>query len=805
MNFDKFRINIYHIIIIFVLITSILFSQNKWERLSSISGGNVRAILIQDDGNIFIGTDYGGLYRFSKNIDAWVLVNDSLKNNNIRFIGEDFIGSLYLASWGTGGLIRSSNEGSSWHSTSITSSIYCFKKDNLNQQLISGSNGIVYISTDNGVNWAIDTVTKSTDYILSIDVDENGIVYASSSDGIFKRISKNNWNRIDQSFENSYVPRLRIHNNILYCVVRVGSNNNIIYKSTDYGQSWNLLYRFAMLNQTNYIEEIEFDSSGNMYAGLSYNGIYKSPNGGQGFSKLTNFIFMSVNFIKFEALNNTLYVGTDGGGFFYSNDQGNSWHSNNTNIHNVRISDIAVGKEDQIFIGSIWYQGLIHSSNNYGVSWSGTNIGAADWGDLNGLQTDKLGNVYVAVNNRVYKYNFGQKQFDPIQYFEGLNNISTDGKESIYIITDYKMYQLTNSGTVLRELVSKPFSNSIYGKTYSDSEGRLFLAYHQNVNGNLKTMCFMSPDTGRTWGQLLELEHTSIEGIVIDSSDNIYMACSNFTGLLKSTDHGQTWSEIIQYSVYDILIDSLNNIYITTGYDIRKSSNGGTSWQTLTHFSDQKFYTKLAITQRGNLIASVDHDGLYKYLDVSYPVVIKDLQCILSDNLVTLSWSTEDDCKNLGFEVERLKDSSNWSTIAFVSGNQNDSAIFKHYSISDTLNFEGNYSYRLKQISTDSRISYSEKIETQYIIQVFSFELKQNFPNPFNSSTIIKYVVETESKIELTVYDLLGRLVKILVRESQKPGNYEVNFDGKDLATGVYFYNLRYGNYQATKKMLMIK
>ncbi len=92
------------------------------------------------------------------------------------------------------------------------------------------------------------------------------------------------------------------------------------------------------------------------------------------------------------------------------------------------------------------------------------------------------------------------------------------------------------------------------------------------------------------------------------------------------------------------------------------------------------------------------------------------------------------------------------------------------------------------------------------------FELYQNYPNPFNPSTTIKYsipVVETGHApsllTSLKVYDILGREVTALVNEEKSAGNYQVTFDGSKLSSGVYFYQLKAGNYIETRKLIMMK
>jgi endo-1,4-beta-xylanase len=86
-----------------------------------------------------------------------------------------------------------------------------------------------------------------------------------------------------------------------------------------------------------------------------------------------------------------------------------------------------------------------------------------------------------------------------------------------------------------------------------------------------------------------------------------------------------------------------------------------------------------------------------------------------------------------------------------------------------------------------------------------SFALAQNFPNPFNPSTTIRYDILKASKVELTVFDILGRKVRTLVSGVQAPGHYSVTMDGRDLASGVYFYRLVAGTFTATKKLMLLK
>ena len=93
------------------------------------------------------------------------------------------------------------------------------------------------------------------------------------------------------------------------------------------------------------------------------------------------------------------------------------------------------------------------------------------------------------------------------------------------------------------------------------------------------------------------------------------------------------------------------------------------------------------------------------------------------------------------------------------------------------------------------------------------FELSQNYPNPFNPSTKIRYripFVDTHRRaspqnVSLKVYDVLGNEVATLVNENKAPGVYEIEFNGNRLTSGVYFYRLQSGKFNAVKKFVLMK
>ena len=93
----------------------------------------------------------------------------------------------------------------------------------------------------------------------------------------------------------------------------------------------------------------------------------------------------------------------------------------------------------------------------------------------------------------------------------------------------------------------------------------------------------------------------------------------------------------------------------------------------------------------------------------------------------------------------------------------------------------------------------------QETIQPTAFSLEQNFPNPFNPSTKIKYYVPQTSNIVIKVFDVLGNEIETLVNQEKPVGNYEINWNAEYLPSGVYFYQLKAGSIIQAKKMLLLK
>jgi hypothetical protein len=86
-----------------------------------------------------------------------------------------------------------------------------------------------------------------------------------------------------------------------------------------------------------------------------------------------------------------------------------------------------------------------------------------------------------------------------------------------------------------------------------------------------------------------------------------------------------------------------------------------------------------------------------------------------------------------------------------------------------------------------------------------TFALAQNYPNPFNPTTTISYQLPATCKVHLSVYDLLGRELAVLLNERKDAGRYSVQWDATKMSSGIYFYRLQAGQLIETKKMILMK
>jgi hypothetical protein len=253
-----------------------------------------------------------------------------------------------------------------------------------------------------------------------------------------------------------------------------------------------------------------------------------------------------------------------------------------------------------------------------------------------------------------------------------------------------------------------------------------------------------------------------------------------------ATDDGNNGrNDIDQITISNIQVQAIDGNNVNTQNILRTSANPGTA--TIAGITNGS-------TNFGNL--SLDEDS-------PLPVELSSFIARYNKIFVLLNWETKTEINNFGFDIERQY-GKDWEKIGFVEGNGNSNSL-KSYSFTDeNIKTAGKYFYRLKQIDNDGAFKYS-KVLVVDIELPSKYELLQNFPNPFNPVTLIKYSIPENAFVNISVYNVLGEKIETLINQNLESGAYEISFSASEYPSGIYYYKIEAGNFISVKKMIILK
>ncbi len=673
---------------------------------------------------------------------------------------------------------------------------YSFLISSTGTQFVGTDGTGLFRSTDNGQTWELKNNGINSYAITSIAESPNGWIYAGTNYGL------------------------------------VPGTVGCLFRSQDNGETWQL-----MINSGPVVYTIKFNSEGHILVGCE-DGMYISTDNGITWnlrnSGLTNYNVLSILPIS----NSSLMIATNDG-VYYSTNNGVNWSPRNNGLiewNNYYRTNSLLFRDDTLYVSCL--NGLFYTTN-FGLSW----ILRAELWRIENLEVDDNNVFYLNCNHKslLRSYDYGVT-WDTAFTFPEYSFFFKVAENSIYSsIYGEGLYVSIDSANTFT-----PF----FCKQHIQSEVSTFnIVNNENwYAGTIGHGLFLSKDLGNTWNRLGPMNKDVID-FIYKKNGEIFVNCGY--ELYSSSDEGISWYQIPHPPFTYIYLnetqlsanDEIYATYVGSISYIAKLNNEGT-WDSLTCV-----YNSAASCKIFNLIIDPQDDTYFSvfyqyYTGGWYSRTYKALNNFNSFQTIfdVSSEVAYDDSGNVFFGNSKMyKTNDRGNTIIEINNgitnlnpysinviNYNEIYIGDYKSIYLSTNGGDNW-YSIQGPSNSNGIHSVEKYSEGYLIiasgkgiyknttpvsvheenselnSILNYSLCQNYPNPFNPNTNIQYEISSKQFVTLKVYDVLGNEVATLVNEEKPAGNYEVEFDASNLSSGVYYYQLRSGDFVQTKKMILMK
>jgi hypothetical protein len=513
-----------------------------------------------------------------------------------------------------------------------------------------------------------------------------------------------------------------------------------------------------------------------------------------------------------------------------------TYSTSNSGLPDSWITSIAIDSSDNKWIGT-YYGGLAKFDGTNWTTYNRSNSGLpANY--VQSIAIDDSGKKWIGTHNGLAKfdgtnwtiYTMSNSAL-PDNY---IRSIAIDGSGDKWIGTYGGLAKFDGTiWTTYIRLNSDWPDNDVWSIAIDDSGNKWLgtwggLAKFDGTNWTTYT----TPNSG--------LPHHVVKSIAIDSKGNKWIGTGNF-GLAKFD--GTNWttyttsnSGLPSNDMYSIAIDDSGNAWIGTFGGLAKFD--GQNWTTYTTSNSGlpcDYVYSIAFDGSGNKwIGTFGGLAVYNEGGIHGPVIqlLREFSLIEPRNDATVNtvhplfrWQQSSDMKEyypweLTFDLY-IDTSSSFSHPQIIKDIQD--TVYTSNSLAEGKTYF--WKVLAKNLAGDSLWSTQQDwgffikpgatlVENADIELPQNFELFQNYPNPFNSSTEIKYSLpngkSSSYPVQLKIYDVLGRLVKVLLNQEQLAGSYAINWDGTDLggnrvASGVYFYCLEAGDLKSIRKMLVLQ
>ncbi|MBN8586253.1 MAG: T9SS type A sorting domain-containing protein [Ignavibacteria bacterium] len=319
-----------------------------------------------------------------------------------------------------------------------------------------------------------------------------------------------------------------------------------------------------------------------------------------------------------------------------------------------------------------------------------------------------------------------------------------------------------------------------------------------------------------TSGGKLTVSHNDIPGSTsITPFTDGTLTINKKSNMYWSVTQSNNWNLGSRTVSMKIEADGLEGVIDLSGLTIVKNNaKAGGTFISATGSTDKPEVnrTGLSITDLGGTGGTGNTFSIGASNGNPLPVTMESFTASAFKRDAVLSWVTSIEINNKGFEVERSKKEestgsySQWEKIGFVNGSGNTNTQTS-YTFTDRKLIDGVYKYRIKQIDLNGNYEYFMPQNSAELVigKPVNFEISQNYPNPSNPVSKIDFQVPYDTRVSLKVYDLTGKEVSVLADGNLTAGYHTVEFNGSNLASGIYIYKLTADNFTAVKKLVLVK
>ncbi|MBI3192961.1 MAG: hypothetical protein HYZ34_00680, partial [Ignavibacteriae bacterium] len=330
----------------------------QWQQLNGPFGGVVTAITYAANGNVIVGTKYGGIFRSISNGTKWVRSN--LNNVSVHALMLDASGNVVAGT--SNGIYHSYDHGNLWYKTSTgltVDEVYSLSLDTRGT-IYAGTYQGIFVSADNGLNWKPQGLEGFVVY--SLLSNQSNKLYAGTNNGVYCSSDTGaNWVAIGLQGFSAIYSLVFSNSGLLFA----GNLYAGIYRGTEDSLGW--VWTQAGLS-TMTVNALSINPQGKLFAGTDLYGVFYSPDSGVTWQPST---FASGTVYSLNTRKSSVIFAGSTVGVFYSADQGTTWGKSNTGLSAVSINALEVDSEGKIFLATE-HQGVYRSTDK-GDSWQESN------------------------------------------------------------------------------------------------------------------------------------------------------------------------------------------------------------------------------------------------------------------------------------------------------------------------------------------------------------------------------------------------------------------------------------------------